>query len=438
MNERFTLIMNDLFRLVSNSAFIAGQRIGNGFLQFLFFLFLIHAFPQHDFGLLELGRACLEIGTGIAVPGLATLIIRENSRQKDWWVGQGPSLNRLLEWITFVVAVSIFLPAMASSYNLAKFLVLGVFCATIYFQSACAMYEALMVSLDQIKWSMTINLVCSAVAVGFGIVAVLYLPYPLLGVCLAVILRCIINQVLLVHRTRRCFSDRKFAAKKSVSRVFDLLRDSWPLTLGSICFIIYARVDTIMLEWLGSTRSIALYSGAYRFIGLLTMIFLSVYQAVSPTISRKINVSPWHAFRFVSALALILGSAGLVMFILIQHSSELLTSLLYPDTYELTARALRILAWTLPIIFAGNAFGCFLVNEGRYGPKAYAAISLSGLLVNVAGNAILIPKFDLIGAAWMTVVTDAITTFAMILAAAHIGSRSGEGSNVAASSKVGT
>lgn len=425
--------MTEFTRLASNSAFIAGQRIAGGFLQFVFFLFLIHAFSPDDFGLFELGRACLEIGAGIVVPGLATLVIRENSRQTDWWVRQGPIVNRLLQWFVLPVAFLIFLSVVMESFNTTRFLVLGIFCATIYFQGACAVYEALMISLDQIKWSVSANVVCNAAAVGFGIVAVLFLPHPLLGACLAVILRCIVNHILLLHRTQHYFGEKKSSGNSSASAVLELVRDSWPLTLGAISFIIYARVDTIMLEWLGSTRSIALYSGAYRLIGLLTMIFLSVYQAVAPTISRKLDECHRHAFRFVSVMAFLVGTVGFIIFVFIQYWSQRITSLLYPDTYEVTAQALGILSWTLPIIFAGNAFGCFLVNEKQYGAKAYAAISLSGLLINITGNAILIPRFDLIGAAWMTVVTDAITTLAMIVAAAVIAFRSRSGSSAAGS-----
>lgn len=419
--------MSNFVQLVSNSVFIAGQRIAGAFLQFLFFLFLIHAFSPSDFGLFELGRACLEIGTGITVPGLAILVLRENSRQKDWWVNQGPIVKRLLRWLVFIVGASIFLSVVFDSFSMTRFFVLGVFCATIYFQSECSVYEALMISIDQVRWSMTINVLCNAAAVGFGIFAVLFLPYPLVGASLAVMLRFVINHVLFVHRTKRHFQVDKQPTSLSLSPVSDLIRVSWPLTLGSISYIIYARIDTIMLEWLGSTESIALYSGAYRVIGLLTMIFLSVYQAVTPTISRKLDESHRHAFRLVSIMALVMGIAGILLFTLIQYWSHEITSLLYPDSYKVTALALEILSWTLPIIFAGNAFGCFLVNEKRHGAKAYAAISLSGLLINIIGNAILIPQYDLIGAAWMTVITDATTTLAMIVIAAVIacGSRNG-------------
>ncbi len=418
-----TLSFNRLIRLASNSAFIAGQRLANGLFQFVFFLFLINILSTDALGIFELGRACLEIGTGIVVPGLTLIVMRENSRRRTWWNNNGAAVIRLLQWVALIVAPIILIIANLQSFNWQPFFVILLFCITIYFQSLCTLFESLFISLNKIEWSMSVNVACNLVAVTLGILLVQFTPFPLFGAAIAIMARWIMNYLIFDARTKKSFPGFRFAESSRASSVFELMRDYWLLTLGSVFFIIYARIDTIMLEWMGSTTSIALYSAAYRFIGLLSMIFLSVYQAVTPTISRRLKQSQKHAYHLVFIIGSLLGLLGLGLAFLLQFRGEEITTFLYPDMYEKSIYGLKILSWTLPIIFMGNAFGYYLVNEKKNGVKAYAVINLLGLIINLTGNAILIPYYDFVGAAWMTVVTDGITTLLMIIIAAIIAYR---------------
>lgn len=412
--------MKELLRVLSNSAFIAGQKIANGALQFLFFLLLINTFTSDELGLFELGRACLEIGAGVAVPGLALIVLRENSRRKEWWLIQGPGVMALLDKIVLAAATLLFAAVILESFTLTRAGVLGMFCAAIYFQSTCSVYESLFISLNQVQWAMSVNVLCNLAVLGLGAGLVLYFPFPLAGATSALLLRWALNHVLYVRRVRRIYAAMSPGAPSAALSLAELTRDFWPLTLGSVFFILYARIDTIMLEWLGPVSSIAYYSGAFRLAGLLSMIFLSVYQALAPTISRRINRSRPAAFRFVAAIGSLLGALGLMLALLLQGASGRITAWLYPDTYQLTTHALQVMAWTLPITFLGNAFGYFLVNEEKQGIRYYMGINLAGLLINMTGNAILIPTHGFIGAAWMTVATDGLTTLAMVFSAAWI------------------
>jgi O-antigen/teichoic acid export membrane protein len=47
-------------------------------------------------------------------------------------------------------------------------------------------------------------------------------------------------------------------------------------------------------------------------------------------------------------------------------------------------------------------------------------VNIIGVLVNIIGNLYAIPKYNFIGAAWITVLTDFMTTLLMTLAAIKI------------------
>ncbi|MGC9326206.1 MAG: polysaccharide biosynthesis C-terminal domain-containing protein, partial [Candidatus Hinthialibacter sp.] len=188
-----------------------------------------------------------------------------------------------------------------------------------------------------------------------------------------------------------------------------------PISIGAISFIIYARIDVLMLQWMGFEHTIAIYGCAFRPIGFLSMFVAAFYHAFAPTVSKMIHRDPRRAFYVSAKAGALFSLAGLAAALFIFVLRHEITSLLYPEIFESTADALGPLAWSLPIIFGGNAVGFFLVNQGKKGATYYMIVNLIGVVVNILGNLLVIPSHNFVGAAWMTVATDAITTLLMIL-----------------------
>ena len=126
------------------------------------------------------------------------------------------------------------------------------------------------------------------------------MPDPLLLATLLLFIRWLANYLIYASRARELYrSEETESLLQSPLSIRGLLWQTWPLAVGSMLFILYARMDTIMLDMFDQEESVAIYSGAYRIIGLISMVFLSIYQAFSPTISRKIAESYRQAWSFV-------------------------------------------------------------------------------------------------------------------------------------------
>ncbi|MGI6454533.1 MAG: oligosaccharide flippase family protein [bacterium] len=413
--------MNNTLYPLFNSLFIAGQRTINSVLQFVFFLLLIHTLTPEGMGIFELGRACLELGTGMAAPALGLIVVRENSRYRDWWRFHKSQIYTILLIGSYATGLLFFLLISLHSLDWMKSLVVGVFCLTIFFQGACTTYESLFLSLNQVSWFSRVNVLCNGVSTLALALIIWIMPDPLLLATLLLFIRWLANYLIYASRARELYrSEETESLLQSPLSIRGLLWQTWPLAVGSMLFILYARMDTIMLDMFDQEESVAIYSGAYRIIGLISMVFLSIYQAFSPTISRKIAKSYRQAWSFVLWLGVFVGAIGLVLALILQVTGGLLVEFLYPANYQFTQTALQLLSWTLPIIFLGNAFGYFLVNEETRGIYFYVGINLFGVLLNGVGNYLLIPIYSYTGAAWMTVVTDAFTTLLMVVAAGMI------------------
>jgi O-antigen/teichoic acid export membrane protein len=407
-------IHESAYRILSNSGYIAAQLLFNGVLQFVFFAYLTYALGVDYLSIFELGRNYLEIGTGIIAPGLVLIIIRENSRQKDWWIKHRSPIIRLNTFAALLVALISFILGNLYTFETQRVLAIAIFCITIYFHSICNLYEALFLSIEKVHITAKVSILCNIISIGIGVAGIYLTPYKLFSASFSILIRWILSNYLLDRQLRKEYSTIKLSSTNSSFDLAQIFRMYWPLTLGSISFSIYAKIDVLMLEWFGYTSEIAIYSGAYRITMLLCGIFLSIYQVISPKISRNLKISLLKTYRLVFIIGIIIGTFGLCLSFLIQIYGNLIL-LIYDNAFEHSEACLRILSWTIPIIFFGNAFGFYLINEEKDGVYYYAGISVFGMAFNIIGNYIFIPQYNILGAAAMTVATDGVTTLAMVV-----------------------
>jgi O-antigen/teichoic acid export membrane protein len=102
--------------------------------------------------------------------------------------------------------------------------------------------------------------------------------------------------------------------------------------------------------------------------------------------------------KFFKALVLVGLPCGVGLFVLAAPINSLLH--LYPESEA----ALRILAVCIPFMFVDNTFISALNAMDRQ--LLYGWIALTGLVVNVGLNLVLIPKYGYIGASWSTSTTE--------------------------------
>jgi O-antigen/teichoic acid export membrane protein len=80
--------------------------------------------------------------------------------------------------------------------------------------------------------------------------------------------------------------------------------------------------------------------------------------------------------------------------------------IIYGGGFSPSMLALQILTWVVPLIFLTYLFGVFL--ESTNGPRVATAVTGVNCAFNVVLNIMLIPRFGLIGASVVTVLTEAL------------------------------
>jgi len=193
----------------------------------------------------------------------------------------------------------------------------------------------------------------------------------------------------------------RISFEKSIWQKF--LSLSWPLALAGIFGSIYTQTDSIMMGYWGQITQTGWYNAAYRIIGVTLvpagLIATSFYPVLSKFFkeSREKLQRTWNYFMesmIFLAVPIVVGGIALAPRII---------DWIYDPSYFPSILAFQILIVMAGISFLSGPFGQVLVVSNQQ--KKLFWVTLSGAIINVILNLILIPKFSLYGAAFTTVVT---------------------------------
>jgi O-antigen/teichoic acid export membrane protein len=185
-----------------------------------------------------------------------------------------------------------------------------------------------------------------------------------------------------------------------------LIRASLPFGIISLTLTIAFSIDTVMLSMYQPERVVGWYNVAYNLVFSLMFFFSGFKEAIVPSLSRTYvndpaRVESWYhrsvKYIMLSSLPIAVGGM-LVAFPLIR--------LLYTDEFLPSALALQILIWDVPVLmftsFCGNM--TTVISEERAAARIYTINAVANVILNLYA----IPRFGLVGAALVTVVTDMI------------------------------
>ncbi len=194
------------------------------------------------------------------------------------------------------------------------------------------------------------------------------------------------------------------------------LRIMIPFGLATLFSRIYFRVDIVMVEaFLGETAA-GQYGGAYRILESLNLLPAVVaYAAVYPRLARLRHAGtrqPFHRLLRQSLLGL--GAAGLCVAVGLTLLGPLVIHLLAPDpVFAPAGTTLQILTWTFPLLcFNSLLYAALMTLDDQAFPASVLGLSV---LVNVGLNALFIPRWGLHGAAYTTILSEALLLCAYLL-----------------------
>lgn len=194
----------------------------------------------------------------------------------------------------------------------------------------------------------------------------------------------------------------------TMRRAQQLLAASWPLMLSAFAVIIYMRIDQVMLGWLTGQASVGVYSAALKVCEAWYMLPVLIVASFFPSIlqSRERSGAEYESRlqRLYDGLFVLTLGISLPIWLI----SDELMHFLFGAPYAGAASIVDIYIWNTCLVALGTARGKWLLAEDlqQYG----VVFIVLSMIINVVANALLIPGFGGVGAAWATIMSTLVAT----------------------------
>lgn len=178
-----------------------------------------------------------------------------------------------------------------------------------------------------------------------------------------------------------------------------------PLGVASVLASLYFTIDMTLLGWLVKPAALGRYAAAVRLLNLVVMIPGFVMAAGIPGLTwsaeRRSDLS-----RFAATLAKWIALTALPLGVAVAVFARPAVLILFGSAYLGAVPLIRILMLAALLAFGSNILGITMMSLGIIRPQIiFNAISL---VVNVAGNFLLVPRYGVTASAWLTVASEAI------------------------------
>lgn len=166
---------------------------------------------------------------------------------------------------------------------------------------------------------------------------------------------------------------------------------------------IFCQTDKIMLKMMVGNAENGMYTAASTCACMSSFVFLAIIDSMRPVIfeSRKTDKAAFE--RNMSVLYSVLLYCGLAQSLFFTALAGTVVSIVFGGAYLAAVPVLRVLAWQEIFSYLGTARNIWVLAEEQQ--KYLWIINMSGAVLNVLGNYILIPYLGAVGAAIASVAT---------------------------------
>jgi len=200
-----------------------------------------------------------------------------------------------------------------------------------------------------------------------------------------------------------------------------IIKQSFPFALLVLLMSFYNRIDSVMLERLLpkgiGTAQVDIYAKAFRLLDAVNMIAYLFSVILVPVFARLIkDKSPVEgmvklSFTIIFTMSVIIATCS-------SFFSNQIMSLLYVGQIQEAQKVFVYLIIGFIPISVTYIFGTLLTANGSL--KALNLMALTGMVLNISLNIILIPRFMAVGSAYASVITQFATAAIQVAIAQRI------------------
>jgi O-antigen/teichoic acid export membrane protein len=389
-----------------NTGFITIGTIALKAINFLFGIYIVRTLGDTQFGQYSIVLAFVGIFSIFAELGMSQYVMREMARDRTkikvyFW--NLVILRALLALIGMLI-----IPLAGRGVGYSEEIVFGLVLYTSSFiLSALSIPLGSVLAADE---RLGVNTVVNIVGQVFFIILgsiFLYSGLSFIWLIIANLLSLVPRIVISAWTIRKLhISDLPF--RLDLKLWPHIIRSGIPFGIVSLMLSIALSIDTVMLSWFTTEETVGFYNVSYNLVIAMMFFFWGFKEAIVPTLTKvyvndPVHVEKWyyHSVKMIAIIAIPIAVGGFVI-------AYPLIRFLYTDEFLPSALGLQILIWDVPLLMFAGFCGNITTIIGA--ERSAARINTINTIANVGLNLIFIPRYGLVGAAFVTVITDLISS----------------------------
>lgn len=185
------------------------------------------------------------------------------------------------------------------------------------------------------------------------------------------------------------------------------------LFVGAILATVNLKIDQVMINAMLGKTHVGHYAVAASISEAWYFFPVALTSVVFPYLIKGRASSQERFHRQMQLLTDLLFTTALIAAIVVTFYANEIIDLLYGPQYDAAAEILTVHIWSAIFIFMRTAFSKWILIEGAL--KFSMLTHGLGALANVGLNYFLIPKFGVVGAAYATLISYAMSSYIVLL-----------------------
>lgn len=196
---------------------------------------------------------------------------------------------------------------------------------------------------------------------------------------------------------------------------FAIIKKSYPYALLIILMMAYTRTDAVMLERMHSNgaHEAGIYAQGFRLLDAFFMFGMLFANLLLPLFSKLIKENSRQLVPLLQTSRNLLVGGSILLAFLCANSAVSIIGFIYEDNILEAALCFKFLMWGFIGMCISLIYGTLLTAKGDL--RFLNQLSAVGIVLNVALNALLIPKYGASGSAVATLITQSMVSIVQII-----------------------
>lgn len=392
-------------KVMTNAAWLVGCHIVQSILSLFIGMVSARYLGPTDYGLINYASSLAAFVLPIARLGLNSILVQEirtSKQQEGESIGSALGISVVSSCLT-ILGLLCFV-SIANRGEKDTLLVCGLYSISLVFQST----EMIQYWFQERLMSkyIAITSLATRVVVAVYRVVLLITGQSIYWFALVNVFDYLIFSIVLL------FCYRKLGGSKlrfSIHRVSELLQKSKYYILSGLMVVIFGQTDKIMLKLMCGNDTAGYYAAAITCAGMTGFVFTAIIDSMRPVIlGDKSKDTGAYEANIIRLYAIVLYIA-LIQSLILTLAAKYVILILYGEQYAPAVNILRVITWYSAFSYIAPVRNIWILAEGKQ--RYLWIINLSGAVVNVIGNYLIIPYLGAVGAAMISVVTQVFTNF---------------------------